>query len=66
MAHYRAVMATTIDCEGCKYDSPEECTSEEGCIAFIRQKTPDNHKESYTPENAEDLIAEILSRARRK
>ena len=37
MAHYRAVMGTTIDCEGCKYDG-NECSSDEGCIAFDVQR----------------------------
>lgn len=65
MPHYRAVMATTIDCEGCKFDTPSECISDEGCIAFDHQKIPDHHKETFTPESTEDLIKKLLSIVRK-
>lgn len=57
MPHYRAVMATTIDCSGCKYDG-DECTSEEGCIAFGQlEEIREKKKKDKTPE---ERIREIL------
>ena len=39
MSHYRAVMATTIDCEGCEFDG-EECTRPDGCYILYQEPKP--------------------------
>jgi len=54
MAHYRSVMGTTIDCEGCKFDG-DKCLSDEGCIAFDVQR---NSEPSDKP--AEDKLEDWL------
>ncbi len=58
MSHYRAVMATTVDCEGCEFDSPEECKSEEGCVRLSSPKP----KHDFSNLSIEDLTEEIISR----
>ena len=60
MPHYRAVMATTIDCEGCKYDG-KECKSETGCILF-ESKPVQYTNVSNIPSNEQILkrLYEIL------
>ena len=61
MAHYRAVMATTIDCEGCKFDG-DECSSDEGCIVLDVQRNSepsDKHSEPFD-KPSEDIIEDWL------
>lgn len=57
MAHYRAVMATTVDCEGCRYDSKKECKSQEGCVKFNKQRT----KPKEIPKDQRELVDAIFS-----
>lgn len=60
MSHYRAVMATTVDCEGCKYDSEDECKAD-FCILF-ENKFQSNKR--FHGHDETDYLSEILKRVK--
>ena len=60
MSHYRAVMATTVDCEGCKYDSEDECKAD-FCILF---KNKSQSNERFNSRDTTDYLSEILKRVK--
>ena len=54
MSHYRAVMSTTINCEGCEFDSNDACTRPDGCFLMYC-----NHEESQKERTIAELEEEL-------
>ena len=55
-SHYRAVMGTTVDCEGCEFDSIKGCRSDEGCVLFNGSRVTCD----YSGLSVEELEREIV------
>lgn len=58
MPKYRAVMATTVDCEGCMYDAEEGCAAEYCVLLDCTRKHDDVG--IRTPEECVGRIIELL------